>query len=455
MKKFFNIGLVRGLIFQIFGTFVGIGLVSGIRALLGLQVWVLDQVSFGFSEGAWVVGGLFGTLAFLYGTRVLDDWIKWAKIEQTYDHHEDPPGLRKYFGPSLDHKVIGVQYVVTAILVMGFGGLFAVIFRTELAESGLQVLTKYFELVDPTAGADAIRVQALNLYNTLMSLHGILMIVSILLGIAGMMNYLVPLMIGAEDMAFPRLNAFSFWLAPPAAILLLSSLLLGGFDTGWTGYPPLSARAPVGVQMFFLGVFVAGWSSILGGLNLIATVPDAHFCLGGSCHLDHFLDCNSTHWSFISAGDVPAVIRDGLFRSDKGRQPGSIPAFILVLFPSCRICFCPPWIGNHFRIITGICPETTVWLPVGCDVFPRYCPGWIPGLGTPYLHFSNERVSASAFYVQHFIGRHPYWGKVLFVGGDDLEGKNRNTHTNVICAGRFNFVFNWWAYRSAKRDGFY
>ncbi|MEJ2757281.1 MAG: cbb3-type cytochrome c oxidase subunit I [Anaerolineales bacterium] len=272
MKKFFSVGLVRGLIFQIIGTLVGAGLVSGIRALMGLPVWVMDQVTFGFSEGAWVVGGLFGALFFLYGTRVLDGWIKWAKGEKTSDHHEDPPGIRKYFGPSLDHKVIGVQYTITALLLMGIGGFFALVFRTELAESGLQVLTKYFEIVDPGATAETIRVQALNLYNTLMSLHGILMIVSILLGIAGMMNYLVPMMIGAQDMAFPRLNAFSFWVAPPAAIILLSSLALGGFDTGWTGYPPLSARAPVGMQMFFLGVFIAGWSSILGGLNLIVTV---------------------------------------------------------------------------------------------------------------------------------------------------------------------------------------
>jgi cytochrome c oxidase subunit 1 len=149
--------------------------------------------------------------------------------------------------------VIGVQYTITSLLLLSVGGAFALIFRTELAASGLQ-------LISP------------DLYNTLMSLHGILMIVSILLGIAGVMNYLTPLLIGAKDMTFPRLNAFSFWVAPPAAILLLSSLALGGFDTGWTGYPPLSARAPVGMQMFFLGVFVAGWSSILGALNLIATV---------------------------------------------------------------------------------------------------------------------------------------------------------------------------------------
>src|SRR5581483_6047758 len=125
--------------------------------------------------------------------------------------------------------------------------------RLELAHSGLQLLT-------------------LQWYNTLMSLHGILMIIGILLGVSGVINYLVPMLIGAQDMAFPRLNAFSYWVAVPGAVLLLSSLALGGFDTGWTGYPPLSARAPVGMQMFFLGVFVAGWSSILGALNVIASV---------------------------------------------------------------------------------------------------------------------------------------------------------------------------------------
>jgi cytochrome c oxidase subunit 1 len=253
MKNFLRTGLVRGLIFQIIGTLLGAGFVSAIRAVMGLKVWAWDQITYGFTEPAWVFGGVVGVLAFLFGTRVLDDWLKWTKGEETPDHHEDPPGLVKYFGPSLDHKVIGIQYTITALLLMSIGGFFALIFRTELAESGQQFLS-------------------LQMYNTLMSLHGILMIVSILLGIAGMMNYLVPLMIGAADMAFPRLNAFSFWIAPPAAVLLLSSLALGGFDTGWTGYPPLSARAPLGMQMFFLGVFVAGWSSILGALNLIATV---------------------------------------------------------------------------------------------------------------------------------------------------------------------------------------
>jgi cytochrome c oxidase subunit 1 len=253
MNKFLSLGLVRGLIYQIIGTAIGAVFVSLIRALMGLDYWAVDAVTFGFTEPAWVFGGLVGVIAFIIGTGVMGDWFKWAKGESTPDHHEDEPGWQKYFSGSLDHKVIGVQYTVTALLLTSVGGLFALFFRMELAQSGLELLS-------------------LDMFNTLMSLHGILMIVAILLGIAGLMNYLVPIMVGAADMAFPRLNAFAFWLAPPAAVLLLSSLALGGFDTGWTGYPPLSARAPVGMQMFFLGVYVAGWSSILGALNIIATV---------------------------------------------------------------------------------------------------------------------------------------------------------------------------------------
>jgi len=251
-------GITRGLVFQVIGTLVGALFITLIRLLMGLRA----TGSFLFTEPAWVFGGLVGVLSFVSGVGALTDWFKWAKGEETPEHHHDPEGFVKYFGVSLDHKVIGIQYTVTALILLSVGGLFALIFRTELAHSQLQFLTNTFHAFDQSG---------LQMYNTLMSLHGMIMIVSILLGIGGMMNYLVPLLLGADDMAFPRLNAFSFWIAVPAAVLLLSSLFLGGFDTGWTGYPPLSARAPVGMQMFFLGVFTAGWSSILGGLNLIAT----------------------------------------------------------------------------------------------------------------------------------------------------------------------------------------
>jgi cytochrome c oxidase subunit 1 len=246
MKKFFSIGLVRGLAWQILGTALGIGFVTLVRLLLRLPAWK--------AEPAVVFGALIGALFFLYGVGVMDGWLKQASGEEAHDELDDTHlGWRRYFGASLDHKVIGIQYLAFSLSLMLTGGTFALIFRTELAEVQMQFLS-------------------LNQYNTLMSLHGMIMIVSILLGIAAFMNYLVPLLIGARDMAFPRLNSFSFWIAVPAGLILLSSLLLGGVDTGWTGYPPLSARAPLGMQMFFLGVSLAGFSSILGGLNLIVTI---------------------------------------------------------------------------------------------------------------------------------------------------------------------------------------
>ena len=246
MKKVLSIGLVRGVLGQIVGTAVGIGLLTGIRALMGLG-WK--------AEPAAVLGAFFGVFGFLIAVGSVSDWWKWAKGEETIEAEDfkDPPGVKRYYGVSLDHKVIGIQYGITSLILMAVGGTFALIFRTELAASGKQFLD-------------------FDLFNTLIGMHGMVLIISILLGIAAMSNYLVPLLIGAKDMAFPRLNAFGFWISVPGSLVLLSAIFVGGFDTGWTGYPPLSLRAPLGMQMFFVGVFFNGWSSILGALNLIATI---------------------------------------------------------------------------------------------------------------------------------------------------------------------------------------
>jgi cytochrome c oxidase subunit 1 len=260
MKKFFTSALFKGLVWQVIGFFIGAGLVTGIRALMGLST----TDTFFFTEPAWVLGAFFGAISFLVGCGVTDDWIKWARGIETHDEHEEHwTGWEKYVNVSLDHKVIGIQYTLISLALIAIGGTFALIFRAELAASQLQFLTTEFQIFGQNGP---------QLYNTLMSLHGIVMIISILLGVSGIINYAVPLLIGAADMSFPRLNAFSYWIAVPAAITLISSLFLGGFDTGWTGYPPLSARAPVGMQMFFMGVFIAGWSSILGALNVVVTV---------------------------------------------------------------------------------------------------------------------------------------------------------------------------------------
>jgi cytochrome c oxidase subunit I len=248
LYHFSTTGLVRGLISMAIGWAIGMGLVIGIRQSEGMPR-ADDVILF--------VGSLFGFIFFLFGTGVLTDWTKWAMGKKTPLVHGAPkhrPSWWRYLSVDYNHKVIGIQYTVTGILVLLIGGILAIIFRLELVYPGMQFL-------------DA------NQYNTFFSAHGIIMISSILLGVGGMLNYLVPLMIGAADMAFPRLNAFSFWVGIPSAVMLLLGIFIGGWDTGWVAYPPLSVRTQLlGTQLFIFGFYLFGFSSIAGAINVIVTV---------------------------------------------------------------------------------------------------------------------------------------------------------------------------------------
>jgi cytochrome c oxidase subunit 1 len=216
---------------------------------MGLEAELLTEPSL-------VFGVLLGVIGFLLFAGVLTDWIKWMLGRETPLHHGPPPGKpewARYLHVDVNHKVIGIQYGITAVLVLLIGGVLAILFRIELAQPGLQYLEPHQ-------------------YNTYFSAHGIIMIASIFLGIGAMINYLVPLMIGASDMAFPRLNAFSYWIMVPAAVLLMLGMVVGGWDTGWVAYPPLALRTTLGVQMFLLGFYISGFSSIAGAINLLVTV---------------------------------------------------------------------------------------------------------------------------------------------------------------------------------------
>jgi cytochrome c oxidase subunit 1 len=160
-----------------------------------------------------------------------------------------------YFTFCTDHKVIGIQYLVTSFLFFFIGGSFAEVMRTELA-------TPNPDFVSP------------EMYNQFMTLHGTIMIfLWIVPAGAAFANYLIPLMIGAEDMAFPRLNAVAFWLTPPGGILLISSFFVGAPQSGWTSYPPLSLiSGKWGEEIWILSVLLVGTSSILGAINFVTTI---------------------------------------------------------------------------------------------------------------------------------------------------------------------------------------
>ncbi|WP_341526738.1 cytochrome c oxidase subunit I [Nostoc sp. UHCC 0302] len=171
----------------------------------------------------------------------------------------EEPGIRKwqdYFTFNTDHKVIGIQYLVTTFIFYCIGGVLADLVRTELR-------TPEVDFVTP------------EVYNSLFTLHATIMIfLWIVPAGAGFANFLIPLMIGAKDMAFPRLNAVAFWMIPPSGLLLIASLVVGDApDAGWTSYPPLSlVTGQVGEGIWIMSVLLLGTSSILGAINFLVTL---------------------------------------------------------------------------------------------------------------------------------------------------------------------------------------
>ena len=156
---------------------------------------------------------------------------------------------------TIDHKRIAVMYLVSVMFAFLLGGIFAMALRVELLTPG------------PT-------IMGANTYNRMFTLHGVVMIFLFMIpaipGVFG--NFLLPLMLGAKDVAFPRLNLLSLYLYWIGATIVLSGMIMGGTDTGWTFYTPYSTTTPTTLFPVLLGLFILGFSSILTGLNFIVTI---------------------------------------------------------------------------------------------------------------------------------------------------------------------------------------
>ncbi|MGH8738441.1 MAG: cbb3-type cytochrome c oxidase subunit I, partial [Burkholderiales bacterium] len=172
-----------------------------------------------------------------------------------HDLHGGYGGVMRWI-TTTNHKDIGTLYLWFSFIMFLVGGTMAIVIRSELFTPGLQIVNPEF-------------------FNQLTTMHGLIMIFgAIMPAFVGFANWLIPMQIGAPDMAFGRLNNWSFWLLPFAASLLILSFFMpgGAPETGWTMYAPLTVQQGMGMDFTIFAVHLLGMSSILGSINIITTI---------------------------------------------------------------------------------------------------------------------------------------------------------------------------------------
>lgn len=175
--------------------------------------------------------------------------------DEHHEHEEHPKGLMRWV-TTTNHKDIGTLYLWFALIMFLIGGVMALVIRAELFEPGLQFVEPQF-------------------FNSMTTMHALIMIFGgVMPAFTGLANWLIPMMVGAPDMALPRMNNWSFWILPFAFTMLLSTLLMegGGPAGGWTMYPPLVLQTGDALPFVIFSIHLMGISSIMGSINVIATI---------------------------------------------------------------------------------------------------------------------------------------------------------------------------------------
>ena len=242
---------------------------------------------------------------------------------------------------TLDHKRIGILYMITVFTFFLLGGIFALLLRLELF----------------TAGETFISAR---IYNQFMTFHGAIMVFMVIIpGIPAFLgNFFLPLQIGAKDVAFPRINLLSWYCLIVGATVALCSLFFNGVDTGWTFYTPYSIRTDNGTIWVVLGAFIMGFSSILTGLNFIVTVHKLRAKGMGFFQMPLFV------WSLYSTAIIQVlatpvlaitllllsaerIMGIGIFDPKLGGDPVLFQHFFLVLFSSSGLYYDSSGNGNY------------------------------------------------------------------------------------------------------------
>ena len=285
---------------------------------------------------------------------------------------------------TLDHKRIGIMYLALISGCLLLGGVFALVVRLHLWSPGGALVSN-------------------DSYNKMFTLHGAVMIfLFVIPGIPSALgNFVLPLQVGAKDVAFPRVNLLSFWLFCGGAVLFVATLVAGGLDTGWTLYPPYSLESSrgLGILLALSGVFLAGFSSILTGVNFIATIHRMRAPGMGWFDLPLFL------WALyatgiiqifatpvigitVALGFLERLFHLGIFMPEYGGDPVLFQHFF--------------WFYSHPAVYIMILPAMGIVSEV-VSVFSRK-----PIFGYRFIAMSSIAIAVIGFFV---------WGHHMFVSG--------------------------------------
>jgi cytochrome c oxidase subunit 1 len=237
-------------------------LLAAVGVVVGLWVGSVIAANYGTVAGtdqndvAIVLGLLFGVLGWLGGLGFYR--YPWARLRglEPGPYADDRPslGLWRYLELSTDNKVVGIQYLFTAVGLFLFGGINALMIRAQLLSSNGELWNQ-------------------GQYLSLVGIHGSAMVAAMSsIALGGFGNYLVPIMIGAKRSALPRVQALGFWLIAAAVMVLISSVVIGGWPTGWTGYAPLSIQARMGVDAYLVTFGLISLALFCTGLDLLVTI---------------------------------------------------------------------------------------------------------------------------------------------------------------------------------------
>ena len=323
-----------------------------------------------------------------------------------------------------DHKRLGIMYILYALFFLAIAGLEAIIIR-------IQLMRPHNDFVSP------------QVFNRMFTMHGTTMIFFVVMPVLfGFANFLVPLMIGARDMAFPRLNAFSFWLTALGGFLLYFSFVGGSGlygagnapDVGWWAYAPLTSRAfspGHSSDYWTVALLVAGFGSIGTAINIIATIISMR-CPGmtlGRMPLFAWLNLIMAGMVFLAISPLTAAqamlcvdryLGGHFFDTQAGGSAtlwmhffwifGHPEVYVLVI-PCVRVCI---------RNCSGIFSKTDFWIPGyggrdGLHRFPK-----LECVGAPHVHHRDELLRQQLFRDNHVCGRHPDGNQNLQLAGHDV-----------------------------------